>query len=59
VKIGAVEVRSPARMAPMAGITNAPFRLIVRECGSGLTTTEEMDAAALLMNHPHANDIAA
>jgi len=59
MKIGPVEVRSLTRMAPMAGITNAPFRLIVRECGSGLTTSEEMDAAALLMNHPHANDIAA
>jgi tRNA-dihydrouridine synthase B len=47
-----------ARLAPMAGITNAPFRLIARECGSGLTTTEEMDAAALLMNHPHADAIA-
>ena len=43
----------------MAGITNAPFRLIARECGSGLTTTEEMDAAALLMNNPHADAIAA
>jgi tRNA-dihydrouridine synthase B len=59
MKIGSVEIPSLARMAPMAGITNAPFRLIVRECGSGLTTTEEMDAAALLTNHPHANDIAA
>ena len=48
-----------ARLAPMAGVTNAPFRLIARECGSGLTTTEEMDAAALLMNHPHADAIAA
>jgi nifR3 family TIM-barrel protein len=43
----------------MAGATNAPFRLVARECGSGLTTTEEMDAAALLVNHPHADDIAA
>jgi tRNA-dihydrouridine synthase B len=59
VKIGTVEIRARARLAPMAGITNAPFRLIARECGSGLTTTEEMDAAALLMNHPHADAIAA
>ena len=59
MKIGPVEIPSLARLAPMAGATNAPFRLIARECGSGLTTTEEMDAAALLMNHPHANAIAA
>ena len=59
MKIGAVEVRALTRLAPMAGATNAPFRLVARECGSGLTTTEEMDAAALLMNHPHADAIAA
>src|SRR3989449_11265527 len=59
MRIGAVEIRALTRLAPMAGVTNAPFRLIARECGSGLTTTEEMDAAALLMNHPHADAIAA
>jgi nifR3 family TIM-barrel protein len=35
----------------MAGVTNAPFRLVARECGAGLLTTEEIDARALL----HAN----
>src|SRR5262245_20647604 len=57
--IGHVVIPELARLAPMAGATNAPFRLIAKECGSGLTTTEEMDAAALLMNHPHADAIAA
>lgn len=59
MKIGPVEIPTLARLAPMAGITNAPFRLIARECGSGLTTSEEMDAAALLTGHPHADAIAA
>ena len=59
MKIGAVDVPALARLAPMAGITNAPFRLLARECGSGLTTSEEMDAAALLTGHPHADAIAA
>jgi tRNA-dihydrouridine synthase B len=59
MKIGPVEITASARLAPMAGITNAPFRLIARECGSGLTTSEEMDAAALLTGHPHADAIAA
>ena len=57
--IGSLTLKNNLMLAPMAGITNAPFRLIARECGSGLTTTEEMDAAALLMNHPHADAIAA
>jgi tRNA-dihydrouridine synthase B len=59
MKIGPVEIPALARLAPMAGITNAPFRLIARECGSGLTTSEEMDAAALLTGHPYADAIAA
>jgi nifR3 family TIM-barrel protein len=54
MRIGDVHVRGLTRLAPMAGATNAPFRLVARECGSGLTTTEEMDAASLLLQSPHA-----
>jgi nifR3 family TIM-barrel protein len=54
MRIGDVEVRGLARLAPMAGATNAPFRLVARECGSGLVTTEEIDAASLLLGSPHA-----
>lgn len=32
----------------MAGVTSAPFRLVARECGAGLLTTEEIDARALV-----------
>src|SRR5262249_58187705 len=57
MKIGSIEIRELCRLAPMAAITNAPFRLIARECGSGLTTTEEMDAFALLMETPRAGEM--
>ena len=53
MKIGSVDTRGLARLAPMASISNAPFRLVARECGSGLTTTEEMDATGLLTGSPH------
>src|SRR5262249_18484820 len=46
-------------LAPMAAISNAPFRLIARECGSGLTTTEEIDAFAILMDTPRAGEMTA
>jgi nifR3 family TIM-barrel protein len=52
---------SPAlelRLAPMAGVTNAPFRLIARECGAGLLTSEEIDARALLADNAHTREIA-
>ncbi len=38
-------------MAPMAGITNAPFRRIVRDLGAGLTVTEMISAVGLSRNH--------
>src|SRR6267378_1509404 len=38
------------RLAPMAAVTNAPFRLVCRECGAGPLTNEEIDARALLQN---------
>jgi tRNA-dihydrouridine synthase B len=39
------------RLAPMAGVTNAPFRLVARECGAGLLTSEEIDARALVLGN--------
>ena len=45
--IGNVEVKGLARLAPMAGISNAPYRLVAKECGSDLTTSEEIDAVGL------------
>ncbi len=59
MKIGQIEIPQLCRLAPMAAISNAPFRLIAKEYGSGLTTTEEMDAFALLMDTRLAGDVAA
>jgi len=39
------------RLAPMAGVTNAPFRLVARECGAGRLTSEEIDARALVRDN--------
>lgn len=47
------------RLAPMAGITNAPFRLVARECGAGLLTSEEIDAKALVRDNAHTRALAA
>ena len=53
-----IEVTGLARLAPMAGISNAPFRMVARECGSGLTTSEEIDAISLIKGSPVAQEIA-
>jgi tRNA-dihydrouridine synthase B len=39
------------RLAPMAGVTNAPFRLVCRECGAGRLTSEEIDARAYVLGN--------
>ena len=42
----------------MAGATNAPFRLVARECGAGLLTSEELDARALVENNTRTRALA-
>ena len=34
-KIGSVEIENPFVLAPMAGITDLPFRLLCKEQGAG------------------------
>ena len=45
------------RLAPMAAVTNAPFRLVCRECGAGPLTNEEIDARALLQNSARTEEL--
>lgn len=40
LKIGDITLRMPVALAPMAGITDAPFRQMVRSYGIGLLVTE-------------------
>src|SRR2546426_1521774 len=46
------------RLAPMAGVTNAPFRLVCREAGAGVLTSEEIDARALVEGNARTQMIA-
>ena len=40
MKIGPYELASPFVLAPMAGVTDAPFRRLCRQFGAGMTTSE-------------------
>ncbi len=48
MKIGNLELENNIFLAPMAGITDLPFRLICKENGAGLVYTEMVSAKALL-----------
>ena len=50
LKIGNVELENNILLAPMAGITDLPFRLICKEFGPGLVTTEMVSSKALFYN---------
>lgn len=47
LKIGNVELRNNILLAPMAGITDLPFRLICEKYGAGLTCTEMISSKGL------------
>ena len=40
LRIGPYELKSPFLLAPMVGITDAPFRRLCRRFGAGMTTSE-------------------
>ncbi len=51
MKIGRVELELPVALAPMAGVTDMPFRLLCRRMGCGLTVSEMVSAKGLLYNN--------
>ena len=48
LRIGPHAVRSPVVLAPMAGITNAPFRSLCRSYGAGLYVSEMITSRAVV-----------
>ncbi|MGB5720876.1 MAG: tRNA dihydrouridine synthase DusB [Woeseiaceae bacterium] len=52
LKIGPYELSSPFVLAPMAGVTDAPFRRLCRQYGAGMTTSEMTTADISLWTTP-------
>ncbi|MES0349885.1 MAG: tRNA dihydrouridine synthase DusB [Desulfobacteria bacterium] len=69
MKIGSLVLENPLILAPMAGITELPFRRLAREAGCALVVTEMVSAnglvhgskktAELLMSHPSERPLSA
>ena len=50
LRIGPLTLDVPVVLAPMAGVTNAPFRALCRQYGAGLYVSEMVMARALLVD---------
>jgi len=48
IQIGAVSIAAPVVLAPMTGVTDMPFRTLVRRYGSGLNVTEMVASEAAI-----------
>ena len=50
LKIGNVELENNLILAPMAGVTNQPFRIICKQFGCGMVCTEMASSKAIFYN---------
>lgn len=53
-KIGPIALSPPVILAPMAGITDLPFRRIVARFGAGLVVSEMVASQEVMQNRPNA-----
>src|SRR6266581_5789210 len=55
ISIGSLRLPNPVVLAPMSGITDAPFRRLAAALGAGLVVSEMTASAALLEGRPDAH----
>ncbi|MEQ9115903.1 MAG: tRNA dihydrouridine synthase DusB [Rickettsiales bacterium] len=49
IKIGNIEINDPVILAPMSGVTDMPFRRLVKKFGAGLVVSEMIASRAMIM----------
>ena len=57
MRIGNVEIKNNIALAPMAGVTDLPFRLYARSRAVGLCVQEMVSAKAVLYNNKNTEDL--
>ena len=58
-KIGDTLLDNNVFLAPMAGVTDLPFRLLCREQGAGMSVTEMVSAKAILYKNKNTKELLA
>lgn len=57
LRIGNVELDNPVVLAPMAGVTDLPFRLLCKEQGAGLICMEMVSAKAIHFKNKNTQEL--
>lgn len=57
LKIGNITLENPLILAPMAGVTDLPFRILCREQGCGMVVTEMVSAKAILYKNRNTEEL--
>ncbi len=57
IKIGNVVLKNNIFLAPMAGVTDLPFRLLCKEQGCGLVYTEMVSAKGIFYNNENTKEL--
>ena len=57
LKIGNVELENNVILAPMAGVTDMPYRILCREQGAGLVCMEMVSAKAILYKNKNTQEL--
>lgn len=51
IQIGPIILEEPVLLSPMAGVTDLPFRRLVKSFGAGLVTSEMIASQAMIRDH--------
>lgn len=59
INIGPITIEDPVLLCPMAGVTDLPFRRLVKRFGAGLVTSEMIASQAMIRDHQRTHKMAA
>ena len=58
INIGSIVIDDPVLLSPMAGVTDLPFRRLVKSFGAGLVTSEMIASQAMIRDHKRTHKMA-
>src|SRR5688500_14036916 len=48
ISVGTIRIEDPVILAPMSGVSDMPFRRLVKRCGAGLVVSEMIASQAMI-----------